>query len=191
VRLLIDSPFGATEVPARLDLGRRPLWLPAEVLAPLPLPIHARYGFALPAVPTARVEEVIAEKLARFRRASLARDLYDLAWLSSRPFDELLVRRLTVLKVWCDVVDDGLGTRPFDPEDILRIREHGEFQPEAIGYLTTPVDIPAWVALVRTRFAFMRDMDAFDARIARCSRGVEHEAREAIGRFRAGEWPRA
>jgi hypothetical protein len=96
-----------------------------------------------------------------------------------------------VLKVWCDVVDDGLGTRPFDPEDILRIREHGEFQPEAIGYLTTPVDIPAWVALVRTRFAFMRDMDAFDARIARCSRGVEHEAREAIGRFRAGEWPRA
>jgi predicted nucleotidyltransferase component of viral defense system len=189
VRLLIDSPFGETEVPARLDLGRRPLWLPTEALAPLPLPIHSRYGFALPTVPTARVEEVIGEKLARFRRASLARDLYDLAWLSSRPFDELLVRRITVLKVWCDVVDDGLGTRPFDPEDILRIREHGEFQPEAIGYLTTPVDVPAWVALVRTRFAFMRGLDGFESRVARCNRRDEHKVHQAISALRQPNTP--
>jgi len=62
------------------------------------MPIHRRYGFMLPAIPTARIEEVIAEKLARYRRGSLARDLYDLAWLSARPFDEVLARRLTVLK---------------------------------------------------------------------------------------------
>jgi predicted nucleotidyltransferase component of viral defense system len=185
VRLVIDTPFGVTEVPARLDLGSRSLWLPAEVLAPLPLPIHARYGFALPSVPTARVEEIVAEKLARFRRASLARDLYDLAWLSSSAFDERMVRRLTVLRVWCDVVNDGLGSMPFDCDDILRARDPGEFQPEAIGYLTTPVDIPAWVARVRKRFAFMRGMDEFESRVARCSRGDEREVRQAISGFRS------
>jgi predicted nucleotidyltransferase component of viral defense system len=182
-RLLIDSPFGVTEVPARLDLGRRPLWLAPERLAALPLPIHARYGFALPSVPTARIEEVAAEKLARFRRTSLARDLYDLAWLASRPFDEPLVRRLTVLKIWCDVVDDGLGPRPFDPEEILRSRERGEFQPEAIGYLTAPVDVVGWTRAVRARFVFLRDLDEFELRVARCSRGDEREVRAAISGF--------
>ena len=142
VRLLMNSPLGDTEVPARLDLGRRPLWLPPRPMPVIPLPIHERYEFALPEVPAAAVEEMIADKLARFRRDSLARDLYDLAWFAARPFDESLVRRLLVLKVWVDVVEEGLGERPFDPEDVLRERHQDEFQREAIGYLTTPVDVP-------------------------------------------------
>jgi len=84
--------------PARLRAQTAVAWPGA--LQPLALPIHARYDFKLPAVPTARVEEVVAEKLARYHRASLARDLYDLAWLASRAFDESLVRRTVVLKVW-------------------------------------------------------------------------------------------
>jgi predicted nucleotidyltransferase component of viral defense system len=44
------------------------------------MPVHARYGFTLPATPVIRVEELLAEKLARYRRDSLARDVYDLAW---------------------------------------------------------------------------------------------------------------
>lgn len=184
--LQIDSPFGNTEVPARLDLGRRTLWLPAEMLPVLPFPIHARYGFALPPVPTAALEEIIAEKLARFRRVSLARDLYDLVWLGARPFDEALVRRLTVLKVWCDVVDDGLGDRPFVADQILRVRTEKEFQPEAIGYLTAPVDVPAWVRSVRARFAFMRELDDFEARVSRCSRADDHDVRTAIAGLGGG-----
>ncbi|MDO8847883.1 MAG: nucleotidyl transferase AbiEii/AbiGii toxin family protein [Coriobacteriia bacterium] len=65
LQLLIRSPFGEIEVPARLDLGRRRLWLQPEVLSALPLPIHERYDFAIPPVPASRIEEVIAEKLAR------------------------------------------------------------------------------------------------------------------------------
>ena len=183
MKLLISSPFGETEVPARLDLGRRSLWLPCEQLPVLDMPIHRRYDFTLPAIPTARIEEVIAEKLARYRRGSLARDLYDLAWLSSRPFDETLARRLTVLKVWCDVVDDSLGDRPFDPEEILRFRPEGEFQPEAIGYLTTPVDLPEWIRVVRERFTFLRDLDEAESRYACCSRADEWEVRQLIGGF--------
>lgn len=183
MRLLIASSLGATEVPARLDLGRRHLWLRPEVLAALPLPIHQRYAFRIPPIPTARIEEIIAEKLARYRRGSLVRDLYDLAWLSSRPFDETLVRRLTVLKVWSDVVDDGLGEKPWAAEQILRPRAEAEFKPEAIGYLTTPVDVPEWVRTVRERFAFLHDADDVEQRLARCSLADEWDVRQMIKAF--------
>jgi predicted nucleotidyltransferase component of viral defense system len=180
VAVLITSPFGSPEVPARLDLGRRPLWLAAQPAQPIALPIHQRYDFTLPPVPAARVEEIVAEKLARFRRTSLARDLYDLAWFTARPFDEAFVRRLTVLKVWCDVVDDGLGSRPFDPQDVVRPRREAEFQPEAIGYLTTPMDIPGWVEAVRRRFGFLQHLDDFEQRVAQCSRADEWDVRQTI-----------
>jgi predicted nucleotidyltransferase component of viral defense system len=165
MRLVITSPFGEAEVPARLDFGRRPLWLPPRRMTTLPMPIHQRYDFELPEIPVSAIEETIAEKLARYRRASLARDLYDLAWLATRPFDEAAVRALVVLKVWTDVIDDGLGDKPFEPEGVLREREAGEFKPEAIGYLTTPVDISGWIAAVRERFVFLRDLDEDEQRI--------------------------
>lgn len=178
--LIISSPFGETGAPARLDLGRRSLWLPPKHATILPMPVHQCYEFALPAVPMSTVEEMIADKLARFRRDSLARDLYDLAWFASRPFDEPLVRRLLVLKVWVDVVDDSLGERPFDPEDVLRERSPREFEREAIGYLTTPVDIPGWIRRVRDRFVFLRDLDEEEQLISRCSKGEEWLVRRRI-----------
>ncbi len=187
MQLDIASPFGETEVPARLDLGRRPLWLPPEVLPAIEAPIHARYEFQIPAIPTGRIEEVIAEKLARYRRGSLARDLYDLAWLAGRPFDEALVRRVTAMKIWSDVVDDGLGDKPWHPDQILRPRAEAEFAPEAIGYLTTPVDIPAWVTKVRTRFEFLRDLDDVEIRLLRCSRADEWEVRQMIEALSRGK----
>jgi hypothetical protein len=126
------------------------------------------------------VEEMIADKLARFRRDSLARDLHDLAWFASRPFDEPLVRKLLVLKVWVDVVDDSLGERPFDAEDVLRERSPREFEREAIGYVTTPVDIPGWIRRVRERFVFLCDLDEEEQLISRCSKGEEWLVRRQI-----------
>lgn len=180
VHLLIASPFGDTGVPARLDLGRRPLWLPRLLMAVMPMPIHRRYEFELPELPASTVEEAVAEKLARFRRDSLVRDLYDLAWFASRPFDEVLVRRLLVLKVWSDVVDDSLGKRPFEPDDVLRERHPDEFEPEAIGYLTTSVDVAGWIARVRERFSFLRDLDEHEQVLARCSKADEWTVRREI-----------
>ena len=43
---------------------------------------------------------------------ALGRDLYDLDQFAGRHIDEPVVRRLWVLKVWGDVVDDGRGSRP-------------------------------------------------------------------------------
>lgn len=183
MRLVIASPFGAMDVPARLDLGRRRLWLPPQQMPLLPMPVHQRYEFDVPMLPAARIEETIAEKLARYRRTSLARDLYDLAWAASRPFDEALVRRLVVLKVWTDFIDDGLGDKPFDPEYVLRKRAPSEFRPEAIGYLTTPVDVPGWMDAVRKRFVFLRELDDDERRVARCSRADEWDVRQQIARL--------
>jgi uncharacterized protein len=42
--------------------------------------------------------DACAEKLARYRRVALARDLYDLNHFALRTIDEPLVRRLWVLK---------------------------------------------------------------------------------------------
>ena len=180
-RLHIDSPFGKPEIPARLDLGRRAVWLRPETLPMIALPIHSRYEFGTPLlIRTPQVEEVIAEKLARYRRSSLARDLYDLAWLASRPFDESLVRRVTVLKVWGDVNEDGLGDSPFRPADVLRTRKSEDFNPEAIGYLTTPVDIDGWIARVRRRYEFLETLDEFEVEVSTCNKGTRWKVEEAI-----------
>jgi hypothetical protein len=64
-------------------------------------------------------------------RDSLARDPYDLAWTASRPFDEAMVRRLLVPKIWTDGVDGGPGRGPYGSGDILRDRSADEFEPEA------------------------------------------------------------
>lgn len=169
--LHISTPFGEPEIPARIDCSTKAPWLPAEQLAPITLPIH-RYNITLPTIPVMRSEEVLAEKLARYRRASLARDLYDLAWYArGGPLNESLIRRLAVLKVWYDVNDDGLGSRPFSADDVLRPREERSFRPEDIGYLTTPVDIVGWEIDVRRRFAFLAHLDDVERTIANCSLG--------------------
>jgi predicted nucleotidyltransferase component of viral defense system len=157
--LHIESNLGSPRIPARIDIAQELPWIPAETIAPIPMPIHRAYGFSLRATPVITIEELLSEKLARYRRDSLARDLYDLAWFSSRAFDEALVRRLTVLKVWRDINVTGLGRAPFDPENILRPRARNEFREEAIGFLTSPVEIEKWVEAVRKRYAFLRDVD--------------------------------
>lgn len=179
--LRIDSEFGSPDIPARLDLGRRAIWLPAEKLPPIALPIHRRYEFTMPPIATPRIEEVIGEKLARYRRTRLARDLYDLAWFAGRPFDEELVRRITVLKVWVDVNEDGLGTAPFVPGDVLSPRRAEDFDPEAIGYLTTPVDLDRWIRSVGSRYGFLEHLDDFEIQVSTCSKADRWAVQQAIG----------
>lgn len=144
--LRVDTPFGVPEIGAKVELSRHELSLPAEVIGPVPQVVHDRYGFAIPALPVVRMEEAVAEKLARYRRVSLARDLYDLAWFADAgALDDPLIRRLWVLKAYRDVVVDGRGIKPLDPEEILANREVANFDREDIGYLTKPVDMPGWI----------------------------------------------
>ena len=157
--LRVVTPFGVPDIGAKAELSRHGLALQADLLEPVPQPIHTRYGFELPALPVVRAEEAIAEKLARYRRVSLARDLYDLAWFADAgALDEPLVRRLWVLKTYRDVIVDGRGGRPLDPEEILAPRTAADFDREDIGYLTRPVDVPKWIKKVQSRYVFLRDL---------------------------------
>ncbi|MGH3275494.1 MAG: nucleotidyl transferase AbiEii/AbiGii toxin family protein [Streptosporangiaceae bacterium] len=165
--------------PAWSSLGR-PLALAPEQLAFVPLPIHRVYLFDLPVLPVVAEAEACAEKLARYRRVPLGRDLYDLYQFARRPIDEPLVRRLWVLKVWGDVLDDGRGHGPLDSADVLTPHRPSDFAPDSIGALTRPVDIVAWEAQVRARFGFLTALDDDEHRWAECSERHRREVDAAL-----------
>lgn len=57
--LTITTPFGSPRLGAKVELARHALALAPENLAPVPLPIHTRYDFDLPALPVVRAEEAV------------------------------------------------------------------------------------------------------------------------------------
>lgn len=179
--LIVETPFGRPQLGAKVELARHTLSLAPEVLRPIAMPIHDRYDFAVPPTPVVRVEEAVAEKLARYRRVSLARDLYDLQWFGSTgAFDHALVRRLWVLKTYRDVVVDGRGGKPIDPGEVLRVRTASAFRPEDIGYLTQPVRIAEWVDVVSTRYSFLADVDDEESRYLTCNARDLYEVEERL-----------
>lgn len=180
--LKVTSPLGSPMLGAKVELARHELSLQAEWLAPVALPIHSRYGFELPILPVVRTEEAIAEKLARYRRVPLARDLYDLYWYAnSGALDEALIRRLWVLKTYRDIVVDGRGTKPIDPSDVLRGWRPEAFRNEDIGYLTRPVRMDDWLRAVTARYAFIADLSEDEQRWAPANARHLAEVTAALG----------
>ena len=174
------SELGSPRLAASVEFAKRPLYLPAEQLGFVTLPIHRAYPFPLPALPVIAEEEACAEKLARCRRTAPGRDVYDLAQFAKQTFDEALLRRLWVLKVWGDVVDDRRGDRPLDPAQVLTFKCERDFQPDSIGMLTQPIDVPGWERTVRQRFAFLADLDADEQRWAACNPRERYEVEAAV-----------
>lgn len=172
--------LGQPDVAASVEFARRPLILRPERIGFVHLSIHRVYEIALPELPVIAEAEACAEKLARYRRVALGRDVYGLAQFASGAMDEALVRRLWVLKVWGDVVDEGRGDKPADPADILEPRSEGDFAPDSIGKLTQPVDLRRWERVVRERFEFLVALDEDERRWAACDPRHRHEIEAAI-----------
>lgn len=172
-------------IAASVEFARRPLALPPEQLGFVQLPVHKSYGFELPALP------VVADP-RRAPRSSPAIEGSRSAGTSTTstalPIErsEGLVRRLWVLKVWGDVVDDRLGAGPLDPNDVLHERRERDFRPDSIGVLTRPVDLITWEARVRTRFRFLADLDADETRWASCDERHRREVEAELARIREG-----
>ena len=72
------NELGNPDVGASVEFASRPLLLPPENLGFIPAAIHRTYDVPLPSVPVIAEAEACAEKLARYRRTPLARDVYDL-----------------------------------------------------------------------------------------------------------------
>ena len=121
---------------SKIDLNPPP-WLEPVKRNWIPLPIHKQYGESpLPMFQVMRLEENIAEKIARLNRTTTARDMYDLSWIMTTnaltlALDTQLIRRLAVLKIWVDANGvhggnsfwkQGHESRPFNPEKWLQKR---------------------------------------------------------------------
>lgn len=172
--------LGQPDLVASVEFARRPLILPPERLGFVELPVHRVYEIELPKLPIIAEAEACAEKLARYRRVALGRDVYDLAQFASGAMEEDLVRRLWVLKVWADVVDDGRGEKPTDPADVLNPRSESDFASDSIGKLTQPVDLERWERVVRTRFGFLAALDDDERRWVACDPRHRREIEGAI-----------
>jgi predicted nucleotidyltransferase component of viral defense system len=183
-RLVIDTPLGRPGIPARVEISPRPLWLPARLTTPVALPVHAGYEFVPPTIPAPALEESLAEKLAAWRRRRKLRDLYDLDLFAHGTLDEPLIRRVLVLKVWHDVVDDGLGTRPFDPAEVIAEIDPRSLPPEDIGLLTRPVQPELWLTNVRRRYKFVTALDDAESRVAGCNKGDRHAVAQLVRALR-------
>lgn len=164
----------------KLDFSPAP-WLAPVEAGWVPMPIHERYGGPLPKIRTVRLEENVAEKIARLNRTTTARDMYDLAWLCGRgqlwnTLDKPLIRRLAVLKIWVDANGVGAGNSSwgpahvdtsFDPERWLRPRTAKEFDVEDIGALAVPTPKPERLSEeVRVGFGFLSELDADEKAVA-------------------------
>lgn len=182
-RLSVQTPLGNPKVDARISVRTSPSWLPPEMREPVRLFVHEGYEFRPVSLPIIALEEGLAEKLAAIRRRGLVRDLYDLALFGDSPFNNELTRMLAHLKVYIDVVVEGLGEPPFDVQgDILR-KSPDEFETEDIGLLAGEVDISGWVEIMRARFAFLGSQTEEEKIWARCNRRDLENVRAAIQRL--------
>lgn len=179
-KLVIDTTLGQPGIPARIEISPRALWLATELKTPIAFPVQSGYEFKPPAIPAPAVEESLAEKLAAWRRRHKIRDLYDLDFFGRRALDEPLIRRLLVLKVWHDVVDDGLGSKPFDPAEIVADIDTRRLPPEDIGLLTQPVEPDVWLARTRERYAFVTMLDNEEKSVTACNPGDRYPVSQMI-----------
>lgn len=179
--LRVVTPFGTPEIDARVEVIPRPPWRPPELLAPIEFPVHGGYEFTPVALPVMTLDETVAEKLAAYRRRALLRDLYDLWWFTEQgAFDEALIRRLTYLKVYVDVVEEGIADSPFDAEADLLAREPAHFPPEAIGLLTGTPETETWLKQVNQRFSFLADPSEEEAWLSQCDPRDRYEVSQLI-----------
>lgn len=178
----LTSPYNEGDIfKTKLDFGPRP-WLEPVHRNFCELPIHKQYGFQLPAIKTVRLEENMAEKIARLNRTNTARDLYDLNWIMETPsieamLDKKLLRRLAILKIWVDSHGMHCGNvfwRPahmpsiFDPERWINNRNPKEIDMEDIGTLAVPAPTAEEIlSKLKKNYAFLMDMDEIETIIAR------------------------
>lgn len=190
--LTIDTHLGRTgRLSSKLDVTPPP-WLEPSRRGWVHMPIHAAYGGELPRLLCVRLEENMAEKIARLNRTTTARDVYDLVWLWTRyrrgtenTIDANLVRRLAVLKIWVDAHGltstgaswkPGHEASPFDPAQWLRERAPADFDTEDIGQLAVPApDLDELIGQMRSSYAFLADLDTDERAVA--SLGAEERPR--------------
>lgn len=180
-----ETPEHGRSLPASLDFSARSMLLPATYPNRAPIPgVSARLmGFELPKPPVADILETVAEKLSRFRRVMLGRDVYDLAAVTRHVDGRLpLLREVLCFKAYFDRVEEGRDTLPVPFAGGTEFAGRNPAQvvgAEDLGLLARDrVDIPA---LLRTIEGFYPRIGAptgeVEIRLATCRSDDLHWAR--------------
>ncbi len=123
------------------------------------------------------LEEVLGEKIRASYQRIRVRDLYDLSALRNHEFDEDLVRRIAVLKMW----EAPLHNDPFTGNGFLRfiekramMKEYESDKAELTPFLREKekLAIPNIVGAVTERFKFLGNMTTLERRVANDLRKV-------------------
>jgi predicted nucleotidyltransferase component of viral defense system len=123
------------------------------------------------AVSCLALEEVLGEKVRASYQRIRVRDLYDLNALRNHEFDEEVVRKISVLKMW----EAPLHNDPFTGNGFLRLIEKrsmmGEYESDKADlapYLREKekLAIPEIVSAVADRFKFLGSMSSLERRVA-------------------------
>lgn len=178
----LSSPFNDGDIfRTKLDFASYP-WLEPVMRPIVELPIHKQYGFELPKIRTVRLEENMAEKIARLNRTSTARDLYDLNWLLetksiAATIDKELLKRLVILKIWVDSYGMHYGNifwhpahspSVFDPDRWLNERNPKDVDAEDIGTLAVPAPTAEeLLQKLKQNYGFLMELDEVEHVIAK------------------------
>jgi len=179
-------------IDAKLDFSPRPTLYPPERRPRSDIPgVEQRYlGFDPVDPPLMTILENVSEKLARFRRQIIGRDLYDLARLAPELRLHLPALREAVLfKVFFDLVEDGqAGAKPFHagPEYA------GRTAPQVIGFddlgvlSRLPQECSALLAVIGSTYGAMGEpTGAVEIRLGQASKSDLFWAHEIFERRRA------
>jgi hypothetical protein len=121
-------------------------------------------------LPVLDVREIAAEKIAAFRRRRKARDLYDLEHLGralQTEFDGPGIAALAALKIYFDVVEEGLGPLPASLAEIFAIPANAVSGIEDLGHLhAVETDVPRLLAICAQRYAALATLGGRYAQLA-------------------------
>jgi predicted nucleotidyltransferase component of viral defense system len=171
--LRIETTLGPIVEPAAVSIRSHRPWLPAPVRPPLPFEYLDRglvSDFTRAPLPVLDVREIAAEKIAAFRRRRKARDLYDLEHLGralQADFDGPGIAALAALKIYFDVVDEGLGPPPASLAEIFAIPARAVSGTEDLGHLrAAETDVPRLLAVCAQRYAALATLEGGYAALA-------------------------
>ena len=172
-QLRLTTPLGPVIVPAAISIRAQEPWLPARITPPQPFEFLDRGlapEFKRAALPVLDPREMAAEKIAAFWRRSRARDLYDLEHLGrvlQATFDGPGIAALAALKIYFDVVDEGLGRPPATLGEVFGRPGSVVTGAEDLGRLhASAPDIDYLLAQCAQRYAALTSLEGTVARLA-------------------------
>lgn len=171
-----ETPEHGRSIPASLDFSARAMLLPATFPARAKIPgIDRRFlGFDPPQVPVADLLETVAEKLSRFRRVMLGRDVYDLAAVTRLVEARLpLLREVLCFKAYFDRVEEGRDELPVPfvgGAEFVGRKSADVIGAEDLGLLAGDrVDIPALLKAIEATYSRIGEPTGKDeVRLATC-----------------------